>query len=137
MNLDLLEKTLKIEVIDDDPVAIKIIKKRLGDIEGARIIIRNSPIELFHDLHNERPLIVVLDWYYNTSEKVRYNCTMVLPRLRNYKGLICIFSSESSDVIKKSIIDHLGEMPDNFQVFSKSDFRGMQNEIIDYIADNY
>ena len=137
MNLDLLQKELKIEVVDDDPIHQNIIQKRLGNIEGARIIIRDNPIDLFHDLHNERPLVVVLDWYYKTSEHIRYNCTMVLPRLRNYKGFICIFSSEDSHIIRKAIIDHLGDMPENFQIFSKSDFRGMQNEIIDFIADNY
>lgn len=131
--INTLERTLKIEVVEDCRTDSALLKKKLSkNIEGCKIIQRDRPEYLFSDLGFERPLIIVLDWNFPG-----YNSAHLIPRLSKYKGLVCVFSSEDPQIIRNSIIDIFGELPKNIKVFSKLNYREMQHEIITYIDNNF
>lgn len=128
------EKTLKIIAIDDQERDRKFMLKMLKKgFEGAEISIGDRPDILFNQLTFEKPQIVIVDWYYHG-----YDCSCLLPRLAKYKkGLICFYSAEDSASIKQQIKKCIGILPDNFRVFNKSNYRDMEDEIINYLADHF
>jgi len=131
--LNTLERTLKIEVVEDDKATAYFLKKKLSrNIEGCKIIERDRPEYLFPDLGFEKPMIIILDWFFPG-----YNSLHLIPRLSKYKGLVCIFSNEDSSNIRKAIVRELGEVPKNVRIFNKFNYEGMELEIVDYIADNF
>jgi DNA-binding NtrC family response regulator len=133
IDLDILQKVLKIEIVEDDRSTAKLLSKKLQrHIEGCKIINRDRPEYLFSDLPFERPTVIVLDWRFPG-----YSSVHLIPRLSKYKGLVCIFSNEEVRTIQNEIIDHLGELPTNIKIYNKHNYRGLENEISSYIADNY
>ena len=124
-------KTLRIIIVDDEKSSSMLLQKRLSrSIEGAEISVRDMPEHLYCDLSHRVPLVVIVDWYYPG-----YDCSVILERLEMYKVLVCVFSNEDIQVLKGKIINCLGKVPKNFRVINKFNYKELENEIIDYLAD--
>ena len=124
--------TVKIIIVDDEKSSNSLLKKKLcRSLEGVKVIERDMPEHLHFDLAHEKPLVVVVDWYYKG-----YECSVILERLEMYKGLICIFTNEQIDIIKNKVKQCLGKVPENFRIINKFNFKGLENEIIDYCSDH-
>jgi len=110
--------------------AIQLMLKRNYPDSG--IISKDNPYHLFTTLEMLSPEVLVVDYNFQTFNITQQHSMM--RRLRQFPGLVCIYSSHDPVEIKTEIRKIYGTVPSNFRVIPKEQPMRLLSAIKDFYA---
>jgi len=123
--------TIDFMIFEDEKSQIELIRRSiLYNFPQADIHTEENPYAVFHTISLFKPRILIVDYQFETIKITEEKA--IMNRIFKFKGLVIIYSAHDIRIIKQDIRERYGMIPANFRILSKSDPRGLINEVKRY-----